>query len=565
MPKALAPANPSPAASLGYLLKSHYLADEFPGVINATKFAEYCVANHASLDTVADLLKRTTLYGGFSVPRSTTRRMIALPHPSSQLALSLIIAENRTAIATAIKTPGLTLYNTAADKKRERTFVGVDFKARTKREAEILARYPVILVTDIGNFFHTIYSHSLPWAVLGKQHVKDVRETGDKKARATLDQHWSSQLDLAIQRGNSRETFGIPVGPDTSRMIAEILLSGIHADPTLGTILKDRDGYRLVDDFFIGFDDEGSARQCLDSLRRALWEFNLHLNEAKTRIAPASAFFDGGWRHEIETFPIPARSAIKQREAVQRLMEITLHHCNVRGDSLPASFFCGRLTSLKTIALPNFPFIRDCLLRIARDFTICLKSVIKFVTQYRALLSDAKSKAELRKWCGQILSAHTPRGHDLEIASTLAICGVLGLAVDQDFIASANRIVSPVVLAMLGLLGADGLLKEPWDDWKTLPSGAGSITDGRYWLPHYEAVFRGWTKDTKLISEITGDKLFGPLLAAQVTFLDDSDFLSKANPVLKLPPPWRTGSKKSSVAPRGVVRSGRPMSSDHYE
>ena len=76
MPKALAPANPSPAASLGYLLKSHYLADEFPGVINATKFADYCVANHASLDTVADLLKRTTLYGGFSVPRSTTRRMI---------------------------------------------------------------------------------------------------------------------------------------------------------------------------------------------------------------------------------------------------------------------------------------------------------------------------------------------------------------------------------------------------------------------------------------------------------------------------------------------------------
>ena len=102
--------------------------------------------------------------------------------------------------------------------------------------------------------------------------------------------------------------------------------------------------------------------------------------------------------------------------SVQRLMEITLHHCSVRGDSLPASFFCRRLTSLKSIALVNFPFIRDCLLRIARDFTICLKSVTKFVTQYRALLSDAKSKAELRKWCGQILSAHTPRGHDLEIA-----------------------------------------------------------------------------------------------------------------------------------------------------
>jgi hypothetical protein len=162
--------------SLGYLLKSHYLADEFPSVITTTKFSEYCVANYAALDSLADLLKRTTLYGTFSVPRSTTRRMIALPHPSSQLAMSLIIAENRSAIAKVIGSPKLSLYDTALSKPRERMFGGLNFKARTQREAEILARYPVILVTDIGNFFHTIYSHSLPWSVLGKQNVKDIRD-----------------------------------------------------------------------------------------------------------------------------------------------------------------------------------------------------------------------------------------------------------------------------------------------------------------------------------------------------------------------------------------------------
>lgn len=329
-------------------------------------------------------------------------------------------------------------------------------------------------------------------------------------------------------------------------------------------MLKDRDGYRLVDDFFIGFNDEAMARRCLESLRRALWEFNLHLNETKTRIAPASSFFDGGWKHEIDTFPIPGRSAIKQREAVQRLMEITLHHCSVRGDSLPASFFCGRLTSLKNIALANFNFIRDCLLRVSRDFTVCLKSVTKFVTQYRSLLSDAESRAVMRRWCGQVFSAHTARGHDLEIASTLVICGVLGLAVDQDFIASRDRVVSPVVLAILGLLSADGLLKEPWDDWKTPASGSGSITDGRYWLPNYEAVLRSWTQDVNLIAAMQGDKLFGPLLAAKVTFLDDLDFLSQAKPEPKLPP-WRTAANKSSVAPRELVRSGRTTSSEQYE
>lgn len=564
MPRLPPRATISPAMSLGYLLKSHYLADEFPSVITATKFSEYCVTNYAVLESVADLLKRTTLYGTFSVPRSTTRRMIALPHPSSQLAMSLIIAENRSAIAKVIGSPKLSLYDTALNKPRERIFGGLNFKARTQREAEILARYPVILVTDIGNFFHTIYSHSLPWAVLGKQKVKDVREGKNKVAQAALHNHWASQLDLAIQRGNSRETFGIPVGPDTSRMIAEILLSGIHNDASVISVIKGHDGYRLVDDFFIGFNDEATARQCLDVVRRALWEYNLHLNEAKTRIAPASTFFDGGWKHEIETFPIPRRSAIKQREAVQRLMEIALHHCSVRGDSLPASFFCGRLTSL-TIVMSNFSFMRDCLLRIARDFTICLKSVAKFVTQYRSLVSDPKSLEVVRNWCRQIFKGHANRGHDLEIAWTLAICGILGIHVDQNFMGINERVVSPVVLALLGLLSADGLLKEPWDDWKTPTPGSGSINDGRHWLPHYEAVRRGWTKDVTLITTIQGDKMFAELLKADVTFLDESDFLSQIT-VAPGPTPTRPlDMKKLLVAMREQIRSGRQTSSIEYE
>ena len=95
------------------------------------------------------------------------RRPLALPHPASQLALSRIIAENRADIADVINRSKLTLYNTRPDAGRDRFFVGVDFNARDVRKAEILARYPVILMTDIANFFHTIYSHSLPWAVLG--------------------------------------------------------------------------------------------------------------------------------------------------------------------------------------------------------------------------------------------------------------------------------------------------------------------------------------------------------------------------------------------------------------
>jgi hypothetical protein len=414
------------------------------------------------------------------------------------------------------------------------------------------------MITDIANFFHTIYTHSLPWAALGKQVVKDAFEPGASNTeKKNVEDHWSHHLDRAIQRGNSRETFGIPVGPDTSRVIAEVLLSGIHLNPELAEILLGREGYRLVDDFFIGFEDEAAARHCRDVLRRTLWQYNLHLNEEKSDIIRSSQFFGGGWKHEIESFVISRHSAAKQREGIQRLMEIALHHCSARNDPVPASFFCQRLTSIDIIS-GNFRFVRDCMLRVARDFTGCLKSVVKFVTQFRDQLGDAESRLVLERWLAQIFVAHTRRGHDMEIANALVICGILGIPITREAIGLKGREASPVVLAVLGLLAADGLLDEPWDNWK--PDPVINIINGAFWLPYYEAAARGWTAESQLIEAVAGDDFFGPLASAGVTFLDTADFKS----AMPAPPP-KNGGREPRVVRRAPVRSSRRSITNEYE
>ena len=78
--------------------------------------------------------------------------------------------------------------------------------------------------------------------------------------------------------------------------------------------------------------------------------------------------------------------------------------------------------------------------------------MVRFVTLYRAHFSDADALSVMRRWCGQMLAAHAPRGHDLEVSSALVICGVLSIAVDRAFVALDERPPSPVVLAVLGLL-----------------------------------------------------------------------------------------------------------------
>ncbi|MCW3475714.1 RNA-directed DNA polymerase [Limobrevibacterium gyesilva] len=548
------------ALTLRNLLKSHYLADDFPPTITTGRFADYCMHHHASFESLETMLKRTTVYGRFSAPRTiTTRRVLALPHPANQLALSLILAKEQADIRKTIKKSPLTLYRTVPSSERSRAFKGLDFRARTKRETEILARYPVVLITDIANFFHTIYSHSLPWAVLKKERVKAAIEKKGEEYNK-LEQHWSNRLDKALQRGNSRETFGIPVGPDTSRIIAEILLSGVHDDAYFSSSIKDSSGYRLVDDFFIGFKTEDAARRCLDALRRVLWEYNLHLNEGKTRIVRSSLIFGEEWRHEMENFVVESGSRSRQQTSIERFLDVTLRLCNTRQDAQAAAFFCRRLLTID-IASQNLPLIRDCLLRMGRDFTTCLKFVFQFVISNLSFCQTSGSKKLFAAWIQQILETHSSRGHDLEVSWMLILCGVLGIRVDQNFMALNDRTVSPVVLSMLGLLSADGLLAERWDDWQPTDHGTASVENGRNWLPYYEAVRRNWTTNTEIISPIRGDPLFSKLLKWDVTFLDNVDFFSQTSARSKpARPPRPSGGTRNLPS-----RLRRFLSGEDYE
>src|SRR5467141_1452809 len=114
------------------------LADDFPNVLTTANFSDYCFNNYNTLASADELLKRTTLYGFFSVPRTTTtRRVLALPHPASQLALSRIIADNRKEIQTTIDSAKISLYDTKTRAGVDRAFLGVNFSSKSIKEAEI--------------------------------------------------------------------------------------------------------------------------------------------------------------------------------------------------------------------------------------------------------------------------------------------------------------------------------------------------------------------------------------------------------------------------------------------
>ena len=555
----------TPADTLGFLIKSHYLGNDIPSMVTTANFAAWCRKNFAKLETTTALLGRTSVPATFSAPWKSARRILSIPQPSSQLGLSIIINDNLEAIRATIAGAKLTLYNTEPDTKNDRIFVGLEFDKVERVEARVLALSPSIMKADIGSFFHTIYSHSIPWGVLTKKHVKDVREKKDKAECEKLDKHWSSQIDRAIQSGNSRETFGIPVGPDTSRMIAELLLAGAQNDPKLAECLNANDGYRLVDDFFVGFPDETAALNCLDALRHSLWTFNLYLNHDKTGVRRSVDLFGDAWKHEIEGYVLSGRKPDGQRQQVQGLLDIVIRHCLARGDSRPASAFCSRILKLNILPA-NLPFVTDCMLRIGRDYPACIKPVALFIAQYREPLGSPGLKSTIGKWVDTVFLTHGARGHDLELSWALFICGVLQLQVLMDRFGDPMPTLSPVLLSVLGLLSEQSLISGSWDSWNATSDKAQHVARGRNWLPNYEAVLRRWTSDPSIVSEINADPLLKLLLKAKVTFLDDSDIKKVASNEGSAGPVPTSRPKLNKVFLKRVkVRASRSSSNNDYD
>jgi hypothetical protein len=502
------------------LVRSAYFPQELPPTITTKHFAEFCRTNFPVLSAQKNaLLKRTTNYETFTAPRLRTgRRNLALVHPISQTALSLLITQHRKAIKGLISNSGTSLYRIEEDASKEKAFVGLDFRLWEVRRAITCSEYSFILEADISRFFYTVYTHSIPWAVIGKAKVKKWLASGMKHR---LDNHWSNNFDRALQSCHSRETFGIPVGPDTSRIMAEMLLAGIERDEALAPYLKHGVAFRLLDDFVIGFDDEEAARRALFALRSALWKFNLQLNEGKTRILPSRDIFRRKWEHD-EEFASLSNDPSKQEQQIYRLIDSTLELCAEARSDLPAIRACARIASLKAVG-SILPIILNSLFRLAREFPRCTSHVVGFLINNQSLC-QGPAKERTTRWIRSTLKKHLPQGHDFEVAWCFVACGVLGIKIRSEDLSDVKAVPNSVLFALLGLLKEKGLLEVPlsyWQ-WRAHLKSLGIYSEA--WLPFYEAVRRKWTTDKKMLSAVNADSTLAAMLKAGVTFLEDDIF-----------------------------------------
>lgn len=138
-------------------------------------------------------------------------------------------------------------------------------------------KYKVYAKMDYKSCFDSIYTHAYSWII--ERNVIDAKNAHNS--------HLFLTIDRVLQNINGRSSNGIIVGPEFSRMIAELILQQIDKEVMYALsgegvkYKKDYIIFRYVDDIFIFANEQSTLNQIINKFKLCGERYLLHLNELK--------------------------------------------------------------------------------------------------------------------------------------------------------------------------------------------------------------------------------------------------------------------------------------------
>lgn len=140
-------------------------------------------------------------------------------------------------------------------------------------------KYTHMMKMDIASCFYHIYTHTIAWAIKGKEQAKSLI------GKSTFE----NEFDTLMQHSNYNETNGIIVGPEISRIFAEIILQRIDLnvlqrikqEPILLKLGRDYEVRRYVDDHYIFANSIDNLHKILNIYKEEFQCYKLFVNESK--------------------------------------------------------------------------------------------------------------------------------------------------------------------------------------------------------------------------------------------------------------------------------------------
>lgn len=189
-----------------------------------------------------------------------------------------------------------------------------------------------LVQADVSTCFQSIYTHSIPWALVGKEEAK----------RTIGDDTWYNRIDQACSDMCNGETHGLLIGPHASNLLSEIILTVVDKK------LYDK-GYRYtrnIDDYDCYVGSFECAKKFLRDLEEALHEFDLPLNHKKTKIIELPISIEKTWKHQLSDLPRVGKSGMVEFPQINTYIDTALKLATETGNYAIINYAIKKLKGL---------------------------------------------------------------------------------------------------------------------------------------------------------------------------------------------------------------------------
>lgn len=444
----------------------------------------------------------------FEIPKwKNFTRTLQIPNPLQFIRLAHAIGEEWDEIERLLSMSKDSLTTPVLDSDGSRAFLPkTDYDGLTDRRTHLACAKKYYLYADIANFFRSVYTHSIPWAIHTKPTAKNNRS----------DSLYGNKLDRLLRNCQDRQTMGLPVGSDTSMILSEILLTAVDID--MNANLKDICYTRYVDDYYFFVKERSDADRILAQLSRSLKEFELELNDAKTSISELPQPVEPLWLQSLKTFRIRS-TTVEQKNDLKHFFSYafeTYHHHRNKQVLYSA---ISHIAPVK-IAEENWDIYGSFLLQSATAETILLPLVGQILVTYKSLCYEL-DEAKLEATFSNIISDHSITSNAFATSWSMWIAEELELTLKLgDATVEGLR----DAISMLSFLHAHDkgnvVGNIPRSLWQ--PFMKAEELYGDHWMLSYEALERDWLKNRVGSDFVQKDDFFSILREQGCLFLDDA-------------------------------------------
>ena len=356
------------------------------------------------------------------------RRSLSIVNPISQFFLSKKISDDWVQIKKHLALGTASLDHAYLQKDSGRAVPKPDFSKIEFMKLKAGGDFDHILISDISRYYGTIYTHVLPWALHGKAWCK--LHVNSPLLKATL----GSELDQLVRKGQDNQTIGIPIGPDTSRILSEVI--AVALERRFFELSPEARGcaHRFVDDWFVGHNTAKSAEAAISGLAQACAEFELELNLEKTSVIDAKGEIMETWPSDLLAHAVPNEITNDQTKHLNRFFSQAFSLANAHPSSNVIDYALKVARSFR-ISKRSYPLFESFVLRAARAYPITLPVVTQILVNYR-LQGAPISIDRCRKLIEDELSKSVALRHTAEVAWVIFLAKALRVKLSVETLKS---------------------------------------------------------------------------------------------------------------------------------